>query len=193
MIRRIPLLPTLAVALAVATMIWLGFWQLQRLHWKEDLLATYGRAETMSSDVPWPRSPAEYEKSEYRHSRVDCARVLSIEARAGRSATDVAGWSHEARCVLADGGEAKIALGWSVGPDSPQWAGGEVGGFIGPSGKGIKLVAAPAQAGLQQLAAPDPRDIPNNHLAYAVQWFLFALTAVIIYVLALRKRWRENP
>ena len=50
--------------------------------------------------------------------------------------------------------------------------------------------AAPPQAGLEQLAAPDPNDLPNNHLMYAGQWFFFALTALVIYVLALRKRWR---
>ena len=38
------------------------------------------------------------------------------------------------------------------------------------------------------LAAPDPRDLPNNHLAYAGQWFFFALTALVIYILALRRR-----
>ncbi len=192
MIRRIPLIPSLAVALAVATMVWLGFWQLHRLQWKEELLANYGHAEAMSSDVPWPRTAAEIEGAEYRHSRIVCARVLSIDARAGRSAKGEAGWAHQATCQLADGGTAKVALGWSVEPASPRWAGGEVAGFIGPAGNGIKLVAAPAQAGLKQLAPPNPRDIPNNHLAYAVQWFLFALTALAIYGLALRKRWRER-
>ncbi|HBM05474.1 MAG TPA: threonine synthase, partial [Erythrobacter sp.] len=43
-------------------------------------------------------------------------------------------------------------------------------------------------AGLAPLAPPDPRDLPNNHLAYAGQWFFFALTALIIYILALRRR-----
>ena len=38
------------------------------------------------------------------------------------------------------------------------------------------------------MAAPDPRDLPNNHLAYAGQWFFFALTALVIYILALRRR-----
>jgi surfeit locus 1 family protein len=39
-------------------------------------------------------------------------------------------------------------------------------------------------------ARPDPNDIPNNHLAYAVQWFLFAGVALVIYALAVRKRMR---
>ena len=35
---------------------------------------------------------------------------------------------------------------------------------------------------------PDPAALPNNHLAYAGQWFFFALTALMIYVVALRRR-----
>ncbi|NBO00626.1 MAG: hypothetical protein EBV21_04095 [Betaproteobacteria bacterium] len=31
-------------------------------------------------------------------------------------------------------------------------------------------------------------DLPNNHLSYAVQWFLFAFVALVIYALAVRKR-----
>jgi cytochrome oxidase assembly protein ShyY1 len=30
--------------------------------------------------------------------------------------------------------------------------------------------------------------MPNNHLAYAVQWFLFAAIALIIYIIAVRRR-----
>ena len=30
----------------------------------------------------------------------------------------------------------------------------------------------------------------NNHMAYAVQWFLFAATALVIYAVALRRRMR---
>jgi surfeit locus 1 family protein len=33
--------------------------------------------------------------------------------------------------------------------------------------------------------------LPNNHLMYAGQWFFFALTALVIYVLALRKKRRS--
>ena len=41
-------------------------------------------------------------------------------------------------------------------------------------------------------ARPDPNDIANNHLAYAVQWFFFAFVALVIYAIALRKRWRAR-
>ena len=190
MIRRVPVIATIVVAVAVATMIALGIWQLQRKTEKEALLAQYSRALAISSAVSWPRVPEDYSAALYRHARIDCARVEGIEAVAGRSATGRSGWAHQAQCRLPDGSVAKVALGWSDRPQSPSWTGGQVGGFIGPAGKGIRLVAAPAQAGLQPLAPPDPANIPNNHLSYAVQWFFFAATALVIYALALRKRWR---
>ena len=39
---------------------------------------------------------------------------------------------------------------------------------------------------------PDLASVPNNHFAYAIQWFLFAGIALLIYGLALRKRLRER-
>ena len=66
-------------------------------------------------------------------------------------------------------------------------------GIIAPGGEaGGVLHAAQRPAGLQPLAPPDPGDLPNNHLAYAGQWFFFALTALVIYILALRRRGRQG-
>ena len=193
MIRRVPILPTLLVAAAVGVMVWLGFWQLDRLGEKEAALARYNRSLTMSSEAPWPKSAAEREMALYRHSHLACAKVTAVDQRAGHSQSGETGWAHIAHCVLPDGSAADVALGWSTDPRTVTWQGGEVTGFVGPSGKSdVRLVAAPPQAGLTQLAAPDPRDVPNNHLSYAVQWFLFAATALVIYALALRKRWREH-
>lgn len=190
MTRRVPVFATIVVAAAVATMIALSFWQLQRKAEKEALLAHYARAVTMSADVRWPLTPEDYPGALYRHARIDCARVEGMEAVAGRSLSGTAGWAHQAQCRLPDGSSATVAIGWSERPDSPQWPGGEVTGVIGPAGEGIRLVASPAQAGLAELAPPNPATIPNNHLSYAVQWFFFAATALAIYALAVRKRWQ---
>ena len=57
---------------------------------------------------------------------------------------------------------------------------------------GYEVVADPPLAGLEASATPDPHDLPNNHLAYAGQWFFFAVTALVIYWLALRRRWRDQ-
>ena len=53
---------------------------------------------------------------------------------------------------------------------------------------GPRLVSDPPLAGLAANGVPDPASLPNNHLSYAVQWFLFAGVALVIYGLAVRKR-----
>jgi len=68
-----------------------------------------------------------------------------------------------------------------------------VAGVIGPgAGEEVRLIASPPLAGLEASAMPDPGELPNNHLSYAVQWFLFALTALVIYGIALRARLRRQ-
>jgi cytochrome oxidase assembly protein ShyY1 len=62
---------------------------------------------------------------------------------------------------------------------------------VGTIAPGPRLVADPPLAGLEANERPDPSEIPNNHLSYAVQWFLFALTALVIYAVALRRRLRD--
>lgn len=189
MIRTIPVVPTLLVLAAVAVMVRLGFWQLDRLHQKEALIAQGRHALTASAEAPWPRSAADTERVLYRHATVDCVRVLERSAQAGENLQGTAGWAHVARCVLADGGEARLVLGWSLTPAEPAWAGGKVGGIIAP---GPRLVVTTPVDGLERNATPDPASLPNNHLSYAIQWFLFAATALVIYALALRKRWKSQ-
>ncbi|MEY4159931.1 MAG: hypothetical protein RLZZ136_552, partial [Pseudomonadota bacterium] len=83
----------------------------------------------------------------------------------------------------------QVVLGWSAQSAPVAWAGGAVNGtYLAKGAFGGVVVADPPLAGLAANARPDPADLPNNHLAYAVQWFLFAATALIIYGLALRKR-----
>lgn len=189
--RRIPVLPTLVVLAAIATMIGLGLWQLQRLAWKENLLARYETARSMSSEVAWPRDAAEAERVLFRRATVRCDRVIVQSPSAGRNRAGKTGWAQVARCALDGGGEAEIALGWTTAPNVIPWSGGEVGGFVVPgAARAPRLIATPAQVG-EDLALPDPRDIPNNHLAYAIQWFLFAGVAGVIFVLALRRKLRS--
>ena len=88
-------------------------------------------------------------------------------------------------CQQAGLGEALVVLGWSRDLAMGDWRGGEVVGWVAP---GPRLVADPPLAGLEANAIPDPSSIPNNHWSYAIQWFLFAGVALVIYVLALRKR-----
>ena len=127
--RRVPIVATLIVAAAVATMIALGVWQLRRAEWKEDLLAQYRQAQAMSSNVPWPRSEAELERALFRWSQFDCQRVLGIRVTAATSADGEPGVAQVARCAIDGGGEAEVALGWSGPTGQVRWEGGEVSGI----------------------------------------------------------------
>lgn len=183
--RRFPVFATLMVLLAVATMIGLGIWQLQRLKWKEALLTRYDAAQRAPAMAPWPRTDADAQARLYHRSQVDCGMAGALDAIAGRNDRDQPGFAVVSNCRLVGGGTARIVLGWSAKPQLPTWGGGEVTGIIAP---GPRLVADPPLAGLEANARPDPSEIPNNHLSYAIQWFCFATAALVIYALALRKR-----
>ncbi len=186
MTTRIPILPTIIVAGAIAVMVALGFWQLSRMDEKEALIAQAEQNLRRSSEVEYPMNTARMDEVLYRRTTIDCAEVLSVNPRAGTSARGAKGWAQRASCAVA-GRDAplNVDIGWSLRPEPAEWQGGEVRGTIAPGGR---VVSASGLAGLEPLASPDPRALPNNHLAYAGQWFFFALTALAIYILALRRR-----
>ena len=185
-----PVIPTILVTLAVATMIGLGVWQLQRKSEKEALLARYESAAGLPA-VAWPAVPDPDNLPLFRKSSLMCIKVAGWQSVSGTSAAGKAGFAHVASCQTggAEGPGAKVAIGWSPRPENPVWQGGAVSGVIAPDKPQlIKLVSGDPVPGLDQLAAPSPEQIPNNHLLYAIQWFIFAAAAAIIYVLAVRKR-----
>ena len=184
--RRIPVFSTIVVIAAVLTMIGLGIWQLGRRAEKEALLAQYAAAANEIAPVLFPIA-GDGADTWFRRSEVECLSVPSIEPVAGTAATGQKGWVHRASCKVSEDAAVMADLGFSRDLATPAWAGGQLTGVIAP---GPRLVADPPVAGLQPMAKPDPGDLPNNHLAYAGQWFFFALTALVIYVLALRRRQR---
>lgn len=186
--RKLPVLSMAIALVAIGLMIALGLWQLGRLHEKETLLARYAQARTIPAEVTWPREQAAQRDLLYRRAWLTCDAVADHSSMAGRNARGEAGVAQTARCMLPDGARALVVLGWSRQPNAAaNWQGGEVHGVIAP---GPRLVANPPLDGLEANAIPDPSEIPNNHFSYAIQWFLFAATALVIYILALTKRGR---
>jgi surfeit locus 1 family protein len=192
-VRRLPLVPTLLVGLAIAAMIALGIWQLRRAEWKEALLARYAAAEG-SPPVAWPKVPPADGSLLFRRASGFCLEVTRWSARSGHNRAGQPGWRHIAACRTgAEGPGMQVDMGWSKNSAAPRgWRGGAVGGVIDSDRDHIiMLVSDVAAPGLEPSAKPSPADIPNNHRAYAVQWFLFAAVALAIYLLALRRR--QNP
>ena len=188
MTGRVPLIPTILVVAAIALMIALGFWQLDRRDEKEAMIAAYRAVPANAPAVAYPRRQSEIAPALYRRSSVVCERVLSTRSTAQRDRRGNSGLAQVARCALAGGGTTEIVLGFTSRPQPVDWEGGAIAGTVAPAGDGVKLVADPPAFSLAPLPKPDPGELPNNHLAYAGQWFFFALTALVIYSLALRRR-----
>lgn len=196
--KRLPLLPTLVVLAAVLVMVRLGFWQIDRMHQKDAMLANFEAALAqppagfdMNRDqlIDYPEA--------YAPVRVVCDAGGADQPKAGRNADGTSGWVHVFSCSYrapsGRSGKVNVTGGWSSAPAPVQWAGGAITGIVVPESMSDRqqwhILADPPLAGLQPNARPDPNEIPNNHWSYAIQWFLFAGVALVIYGLALRKRW----
>ena len=191
MIRRLPIIPTVFVLAAVLTMVWLGFWQIRRAHEKESLLARYAAAQSMPP-VAFPTIPTDDAALPlFRQARGLCLKVQGLRTTAGRNRAEEPGFLFIADCSTgAEGPGMSVELGWTKDPKAkPNWTGGEVQGWIVPDNRSrMRLKSATGLGGLEPSAAPSLESIPNNHRSYAVQWFLFAGIALLIYGLALRKK-----
>ena len=196
MIRRLPLIPTILVAAAAITMVWLGLWQLGRAKQKEALIARYAAAQNMPPII-FPTVPLRSDQLPlFRHATGMCAKPTAKRTGAGQNGAGEPGFVRIVDCSTgSEGPGMAVELGWSKNPNAPiNWRGGLVSGIIAPDSKSrMRLVAASAPPGLEPSAPPTIDSIPNNHRSYAVQWFLFALTALVIYALAVRKRLATAP
>ncbi len=208
MTRRLPLVATLVVGLAVAAMIGLGVWQLARLQQKQEAMAAYRANMTLPVTAYPVMNPAD-ERYLFRTLSADCLRVTEWQVIGGRSRDGTTGWRHIATCTTgAEGPGLLVDMGVGTDPKGKaNWAGGMVSGRAThePDGHSflvrllgrapplrMMIVSDQPAPGFKPSPLPDPSSVPNNHLAYAVQWFFFAGVALIIYGLALRKRWREG-
>jgi len=193
--KRVPIVATIVVLVAVAVMIGLGIWQLRRAAWKEGLLAQYAQADKLPP-ITFPTVPTRDDQLPlFRHATGVCLHVVKQRAVAGENRDGEPGYAHVVDCSTgAEGPGMSVVVGWSKNPNvKVNWSGGPVSGIIAPDRVSrMRLVAASAPPGLEPSAAPSVGAIPNNHRSYAFQWFAFALVALVIYGLAVRGRWRKQ-
>ena len=204
---RFPLIPTILVAAAVATMIALGVWQLRRAAEKEALQARYEHNAALPP-IALPIGAVPDEALLFRRASAFCLEPTSWRLTGGKSASGRTGTRYIAECRTGAEGPGFVAdMGVSPNPRAnPRWRGGEVTGRIvaEPSRQSLlqrfrggtapprpMIVAERAAPGLEP-SAPPVAEVTNNSLLYAFQWFFFAVAAAVIYVLALRRRQREK-
>ncbi|MGE4430258.1 MAG: SURF1 family protein [Sphingobium sp.] len=203
--RRWPIVPTVLVAAVALGMAGLGVWQLQRHDQKRAAIALI-RANLDKPAVAYPKLGPVPPEMLFRRSATQCLRVESWSTDAGKAADGSTGFRLIAHCSTgAEGPGTLIEAGIAARPDlKPRWNGGQVSGWIveEPDHRsllghltGPKVTLRPMliadvalDPALKAAAPPQIASIPNNHLGYALQWFAFAIIALLIYGIALSRR-----
>ena len=200
MTKGVPIIPTIVVLGAVALLIGLGAWQLQRAQWKEQLLARYAHAEKQPP-IAFPTMPLlDDQLPLFRHATGVCLRIVGRRAIGGENQAGETGYVQILDCATgAEGPGMAVEVGWSKNPNAKvNWAGGPVSGIIVPDRRSrTRLVAAGAPPGLEPSKTPDVGTAspvtPAGHRGYAATWFALAAIALIIYGLAVRKKMKAEP
>jgi surfeit locus 1 family protein len=231
------LLLTAFSAAALALLIGLGLWQMQRLEWKQGLIAQI-EARTHADPVSLKEAVARARAGEdvsYLRVRVE-GRFDNGKERYLYAVSDgTPGWhvitpleTPEGKAVLVDRGfvpnafkepssraqgeinDAVAVIGLARSPDTqglfiPDNEPAENRWFwrdLGAMSKSMFPEGAPDIApfileaersdipGGWPLGGQTKLDLPNNHLQYALTWFLLALCLVVIYVIYVRSRLR---
>jgi surfeit locus 1 family protein len=198
MIRRLPIMPTIVVAIVVALCIAAGVWNLQRAKLHQAELKSYEAASRLPA-IAFPTVPMSNEHLPiYRFATGNCLRVVNRRTTVGENRTGEPGFGIILDCATgAEGPGMSVQVGWSKNPNAAtNWKGGLVSGEIVRDNKTrMRLVAATPAPGLEA-NGPVKATVsvsPQQNRGYALQFFSFAVIALGIYGLALRKRLRETP
>ncbi len=192
------IVPTLMTLAMLPVLVWLGFWQLERAAWKEQLLDHIRHNPKLPVAVITSLKTVQ-PAWEYRRVSVSCTSQSRIEDMASRGGFTVGRVPYQL-CTLTSGDTIAIKL-----PTTTADIFGTVTGTLRfwqePTWQ-RKLAGNPPLAWADfkrpQLArfyldtsggVPNPDDIANNHLLYAVQWFCFAGILTVIYTIFVRMIW----
>lgn len=233
------LLFTAFAAATLAVLIGLGVWQLQRLHWKEGLIAEI-EARTKAPPISLPEAVALARAGDdvsYLRVRVGGRFDHANERYLFASADGSVGWHVITPLTTPNGGVVLIDRGFV--PDALKEpaarAQGQLEGTVTVTGLARPpetqgrfvpdndpernrwfwrdlggMARSMFPAGAQELApffveadrsdvpggwplgGQTRLDLPNDHLQYALTWFLLALCLVVIYALYVRSRWHRG-
>ncbi|MDO9524861.1 MAG: SURF1 family protein [Gemmobacter sp.] len=208
-----------------AILIGLGTWQLQRLSWKQDILAAID-SRIVADPVPLPAEP-DQTRDQYLPVTVrgrltgEDLDVLVSRKQQGAGYRVIAVLETEGRRVMVDRGFLPEALRAAPRPTGDITVGGnllwpqEVDSYTpAPDAarkiwfaRDVPVMAAaldaqpvlivsrtsdPADPAVQPMAV-DGANIPNDHLQYAITWFLLAVVWLGMTGLMVWRIWRPTP
>lgn len=198
MTRRLPIIPTIVVLALVGGCVAAGIWNLRRAKFHESELHAFEAASHLPP-VTYPTTPKRDEQLPfYRYATGNCLRPVGRRTTVGENKAGEPGFAIIIDCATgAEGPGMSVQVGWSKNPNATTpWKGGVVSGVIvQDKATRFRLVAATPAPGLDSNGPVKPAISvpPSQNRGYALQFFSFAAIALIIYALAVRKRWREEP
>ncbi len=204
--RGLPLGATVLTLLMLPLLLWLSYWQFAiRRPWKHDLVVRLEAARTLPP-VPVATLVAAQRAGatvQYRRATVDCrpGRIKPYDLKGGTSAGGDGGFLVLVGCGPGgQPGAVAVVAGWTLRPDrvavldvAARFTGTLIEHPYGAAAGRPSLMLIPASAvpPLVPSRIPEPDDLPDNHLSYALQWLAFAVTLAVIYLVYLRQ-WRRG-
>jgi surfeit locus 1 family protein len=192
------ILPWIMFVVMELTLITLGVWQLQRLTWKETLLIQRQAA----IQAPLQQISSSDQLQPFQRATVTCTAKTSRREQGFDAQKNIAVRLYRL-CQLESGPGLVVRSSWMQADDNPSV---DVSGRLLPwtpetfysrwtGGSGLDLksswaATAPVADVFLQEGDSLPPELPNNHFAYAIQWFLFAGVLGIIFALYQRRQGR---
>lgn len=191
------------VFVLVAMLSGLGVWQLQRAAWKADLVAKLEAAPSLPLLEPQDFLDARLglKSVQYRRAQHICrpGTVKPYDLKGGSSRGGQGGFLVLVSCRPNDRPpDIVVVAGWTRRPDAMSLSYNVDTMFEGlvierPYGDAegrpqFMLIPTTAIAGLERSRLPSARDLPDNHLAYAGQWFGLAGALLVIFGIWVRRR-----
>jgi len=218
-------LPILFGLLGTALLIWLGVWQVQRLAWKEGVLARMETELTAAPvAIPDDPDPARHKWLPVRASgRIggEEIRVQSSLKAVGPGFRVIAPFETEGRRIMVDRGFIRLTDrdrdrppvdatlvgnlhwpdetdGFTPDPEGRLFFARDVAKMAAALGTEPVLLVVRETSEDPLAVTPLPvttAGIPNNHLQYAVTWFLMAVVwaGMTAFFVAQRRRKPESP
>jgi surfeit locus 1 family protein len=194
----------LASGLGLALLLWLGLWQVQRLAWKNDLIANFDKTKTTISghftDAPPLRLLSTFDGAAawqvlQGFETVDGKTILvsrgKIAENAQVPAANTAPLTLTGHIQLHNKGRGFFDV--DNNPAQNMWYYWDVAAMLGQlSSTGEVLQLVPHSLGTEGLNVEPPKsELSNNHLGYAITWF--GLAAALLVMTGMFVRARMKP
>ncbi len=219
--RKIGLVTDAVAAAALALLLGLAFWQLDRLQWRQDLIASI-EARAHAPAVALPAAPEAFTRvtasgtfdhggerhilAQTHEGGVGISVITPLHLDDGRLLLVDRGWVPDSTREAVSRPEGPLTLEGLVrlpprrnsfapenSPADEQWFRIDPEAMAGADALPFYLEASTANPGGWPLPRQRALSLRNDHLEYALTWFALAAGLLVVYVLFRKQAGRAKP